>query len=61
MRLARLVNLTAFPLTSGLLIDRTGFALTASLYCLVGAAATTLIALYWRTALWPLDAAANAR
>jgi len=48
-------------LTAGLLIDRIGFALTASLYCVVGAAATGLIALYWRGALWPLSAPANAR
>ena len=32
-----------------------------SVYCLVGLAVTALIAVRWRTALWPLDAPANAR
>ena len=35
-------------LAAGALIERIGFAVTASLYCLVGAALTGLIALYWR-------------
>jgi len=48
-------------LAAGALIEYIGFAVTASLYCLVGAGLTGLIALYWRTALWPLDAPANAR
>ncbi len=48
-------------LAAGGLIERLGFAMTASLYCLVGAAVTVLIALHWRADLWPLDAAANAR
>jgi hypothetical protein len=48
-------------LAAGVLIDQIGFALTASLYCVVGATATTLIALRWRSTLWPLSAPANAR
>jgi MFS family permease len=48
-------------LAAGALIERLGFAVTASLYCLVGAALTLFIALFWRTALWPVDAPANAR
>jgi predicted MFS family arabinose efflux permease len=48
-------------LGAGALIERIGFTLTASLYCLVGAALIGLIALYWRAALWPVDAPGNAR
>ena len=48
-------------LGAGALIEYVGFAVTASLYCLVGAALTGLIAVYWRAALWPVDAPANAR
>jgi hypothetical protein len=48
-------------LGAGALIEHIGFAVTASLYCLVGAGLTGLIALYWRAALWPVDAPANAR
>ncbi len=48
-------------LAAGALIERIGFTVTASLYCLVGAALTGLIALYWRAALWPVSAPANAR
>jgi uncharacterized membrane protein len=43
------------------LIERIGFTLTASIYCVVGAGLTGLIAFYWRAALWPVDAPANAR
>ena len=43
------------------LSERIGFAQTATLYCGVGMLLTLLIALHWRTALWPLHAAANAR
>ena len=46
---------------AGALIPRFGFVATASLYCLVGAALTVAIALYWRDALWPAGAEANAR
>ncbi len=48
-------------LCAGALIERLGFAATASLYCLFGAAMTALIALHWRADLWPLDAPANLR
>jgi hypothetical protein len=48
-------------LAAGALIERLGFAVTASLYCLVGSALTLLIALHWRADLWPIDAPANAR
>ncbi|HLY44425.1 MAG TPA: MFS transporter [Stellaceae bacterium] len=48
-------------LAAGVLIERLGFAVTASLYCLVGAVLTLYIARRWRTDLWPLDAPANTR
>jgi MFS transporter len=48
-------------LVAGGLIDWLGFVATASLYCLVGAALTLLIAVRWHAALWPLDAPANLR
>jgi Major Facilitator Superfamily len=48
-------------LSAGALIPRFGFAATASLYCLIGASLTVAIALYWRDALWPTGADANAR
>ena len=48
-------------LAAGALIERIGFVATASIYCLVGAGLTGLIAFYWRAALWPADAPANAR
>ena len=46
---------------AGVLIERIGFALVASLYCGIGLALTALIALYWRADLWPRDAPANWR
>lgn len=46
-------------LCSGPLIDRAGFAATASLYGLAGIAATLLVLFMWRAALWPHDAEAN--
>jgi MFS family permease len=47
-------------LIAGALIPRFGFVATASLYCAVGATLTVAIALYWRNALWPSDAIADA-
>ncbi|HEX3881412.1 MAG TPA: MFS transporter [Stellaceae bacterium] len=48
-------------LIAGALIERFGFARTCSVYCAIGVALTGLIALRWRSALWPIEAAANAR
>jgi len=48
-------------LAAGALIERLGFAATASLYCAVGIGLTGLIALRWRTDLLPADAPANTR
>ena len=47
-------------LAAGGLIERLGFAATASLYCAVGIGLTGLIALRWRADLLPADAPANA-
>ena len=46
---------------AGALIDRVGFHATATLYASLGLACTLLIALNWRSELWPARAPANAR
>lgn len=61
MRMLAIYGLPIGLLSAGALIDRIGFALTATLYCSLGIALTLLIALRWRTALWPVHAPANAR
>jgi hypothetical protein len=61
MRMLAIYGLPIGLLGAGALIDRIGFAPTATLYCAVGIAITLLIALRWRAALWPLHAPANAR
>ena len=61
MRMLAIYGLPIGLMAAGALIDRIGFAPTATLYCSVGIALTLLIALHWRTALWPLHAPANAR
>ena len=48
-------------LLSAPLIDRFGYAATASLYCTVGIVFTVLITLRWRAALWRHDAPSNTR
>ena len=48
-------------LAAGGLIERFGFAATATGYCLTGLLLTSVIALRWRSALWPVEAPANAR
>jgi hypothetical protein len=48
-------------LAAGSLTERFGFAATASAFCVAGLLLTGVIATRWHTALWPLDAAANAR
>jgi predicted MFS family arabinose efflux permease len=61
MRMLAIYGLPIGLLAAGALIDRIGFAPTATLYCVLGIAVTLLIALRWRAALWPLHAPANAR
>jgi MFS family permease len=48
-------------LLAGQLIPMIGYALTATLYCVVGAALTVLICARWRAELWRPDAPANRR
>ena len=46
---------------AGALIDLVGFPATATLYACVGLTCTLIIALNWRSELWPAEAPANAR
>jgi Na+/melibiose symporter-like transporter len=48
-------------LLSGPLIERVGFAVTGSLYSVLGIVFTLLMALHWRVHLWHPAAAANVR
>lgn len=60
----RMLAVYGYPLgllAAGPLIQRFGFAATATAYCALGLAFTLVIALRWRHALWRLDAAANGR
>jgi predicted MFS family arabinose efflux permease len=61
MRMLAIYGLPIGLMAAGALIDWIGFRTTASLYCCVGLLFTLLIALHWRTALWPLQAQANTR
>ena len=61
VRMLAIYGLPLGLLAAGGLIERFGFAATASGYCLAGLLLTGVIALRWRAALWPLDAPANAR
>ncbi len=61
MRMLAIYGLPIGLLVAGVLIDQIGFIAMATLYCGVGMVLTLLIAVRWRTALWPLQAAANAR
>ncbi len=61
VRMLVIYGLPVGLLAAGALIERIGFAATATAYCLFGILATAAIALRWRAALWPLDAAANSR
>jgi Major Facilitator Superfamily len=61
VRMLAIYGLPLGLLAAGGLIERFGFAATASAYCVVGMLMTGAIAARWRAALWPLDAPANAR
>jgi predicted MFS family arabinose efflux permease len=61
VRMLAIYGLPVGLLGAGALIERIGFAATASAYCVFGLAVTLGIALHWRRALWPADAPANAR
>ena len=61
VRMLAIYGLPLGLLAAGGLIERFGFAATATAYCVMGLLLTIVIALRWRSALWPLDAPANAR
>jgi len=61
MRMLAIYGLPVGLMAAGSLIERIGFAATATLYCIVGIALTGAIALHWRAVQWPLHASANAR
>lgn len=61
VRMLAIYGLPIGLLAAGSLIEQFGFAATASAYCVAGLLLTGVIAVRWRTALWPLDAAANLR
>jgi MFS family permease len=61
VRMLAIYGLPIGLLTAGALIERFGFAATASAYCVAGLLLTGVIAIRWHAALWPLDAPANAR
>nr|WP_294530682.1 MFS transporter [uncultured Rhodopila sp.] len=60
VRMLAIYGLPLGLLAAGGLIERFGFAATASGYCLAGLLLTAAIALRWGSALWPVGAAANA-
>ena len=61
VRMLAIYGLPVGLIVAGGLIERFGYAATASGYCLFGLLLTAAIGLRWRRALWPLDAPANAR
>jgi predicted MFS family arabinose efflux permease len=61
VRMLAIYGLPLGLLAAGALIERFGFTATATGYCIVGLLMTGAIAARWRSALWPKDAAANAR
>lgn len=61
VRMLAIYGLPMGLMAAGWLIERFGFAATASAYCVVGLLLTAVIAFHWRGALWPVDAPANAR
>ena len=61
VRMLAIYGLPIGLLIAGWLIERIGFTTTVVLYAMLGLAFTSLIALHWRAALWPDEAAANVR
>ncbi len=60
LRMLAIYGLPIGLLAGGPLVERLGFAATASLYAGLGLLATAAIALGWRRHLWPREAPANA-
>ena len=61
VRMLAVYGLPIGLLLSGPLVEHAGFAVTGSLYSLVGIAFTLLIAVFWRTHLWHPASTANLR
>ena len=61
VRMLAIYGLPVGLLASGFLIEWFGYVAMASGYCIFGLAATLAIALWWRDAIWPLDAPGNTR
>jgi hypothetical protein len=60
VRMMAIYGLPVGLLAAGVLIERFGFAATATLYALIGLVCTLLLAAYWRTSLWQAQTPANA-
>lgn len=61
VRMLAIYGLPMGLLASGFFIEWFGYLATASAYCVFGLLATLAILLWWRDAIWPLDAPGNAR
>ena len=61
VRMLAIYGLPIGLLTSGVLIPWIGFRVTASLYCVAGLGLIAVIGIWWRRALWPLNATGNQR
>jgi len=61
VRMLAIYGLPVGLMASGVLIERVGFVATSVGYCVFGLLATLAIALWWRAAVWPLDAPGNVR
>jgi len=61
VRMLAIYGLPVGLMASGVLIERVGFVATSVGYCVFGLLATLAIALWWRAAVWPLDAPGNMR
>ena len=61
VRMLAVYGLPMGLLLSGPLVEHLGFAVTGSLYSLLGIGLTLLIAARWREHLWHPDAPANTR
>ena len=61
VRMLAIYGLPVGLLASGVLIEWFGYVATASGYCVFGLVATLGIALWWREAIWPLDAPGNTK
>ena len=61
VRMLAVYGLPVGLMLSGPLVEHAGFALTGSVYSLLGIGFTILIAVRWRAELWQVASAANAR